>query len=144
VRVIGIDLGQRRIGLAISDPTATLARPLRTLERGRSDEAAVRLLAAEIDRLHAEDEVGGVVVGLPTRLDGTASEQTLSVRKMIELLSARISIPVDTQDERLSSHEAEQRLALHERDWRKRKAKLDAAAAAVILQDYLDARKTRG
>jgi putative Holliday junction resolvase len=57
---------------------------------------------------------------------------------MVDLLGAKLSIPIVLQDERLSSHEAEERLAIHERDWRKRKAKLDAASAAVILQDYLD------
>jgi putative Holliday junction resolvase len=94
-----------------------------------------------IDALNAEDEVGCIVVGLPTRLDGTPNHQTARVRKMVDLLSSRVSIPVAMQDERLSSHEAEERLALQERDWRKRKAKLDAASAAVILQDYLDSRK---
>jgi putative Holliday junction resolvase len=61
---------------------------------------------------------------------------------MVSLLAARLAVPVFTQDERLSSREAEERLALREKDWRKRKAKLDAAAAAVILQDFLDTRKT--
>jgi putative Holliday junction resolvase len=141
VRVIGIDLGDRRIGLAVSDATATLARPLRTIARDRSDEAAAGALLAAIDALNAEDEVGCVVVGLPTRLDGTPSAQTARVRKMVDLLSSRLRIPIALQDERLSSHEADQRLAVRERDWRKRKAKLDAASAAVILQDYLDSHK---
>jgi putative Holliday junction resolvase len=141
VRLIGIDLGERRIGLAVSDASATLARPLRTIQRDRSDESAARALLAAIDALHAEDEVSCVVVGLPTRLDGTPSEQTARVRKMVDLLAPRLSIPIALQDERLSSHEAEERLAVRERDWRKRKAKLDAASAAVILQDYLDSHK---
>jgi putative Holliday junction resolvase len=64
------------------------------------------------------------------------------VKKVIGLLSGEVTIPVVTQDERLSSLEAEERLAARERDWRKRKAKLDAAAAAVILQDYLDLRRS--
>jgi putative Holliday junction resolvase len=140
MRLIGVDLGDRRIGIAVSDPSATLARPLRTIERGRSDELAAKTLVDTIAALHEEDEVGGVVVGLPAHLDGTASKQTERVRKMVDLLTSRLSIPVVLQDERLSSHEAEERLAVRERDWRKRKAKLDAAAAAVILQDYLDAR----
>jgi putative Holliday junction resolvase len=143
VRVVGIDLGQRRIGLAVSDASATLARPLRTIERNRSDESAVGALVTAIEALNAEDEVGAVVVGLPTRLDGTASEQTVRVRKMVALLSSRLTVPIAMQDERLSSREAEARLAEQERDWRKRKAKLDAAAAAVILQDYLDGQKAR-
>jgi putative holliday junction resolvase len=138
VRVIGIDLGERRIGLAVSDPSATLARPLCTLERDRSDEVAVSALAAAIDALNAEDEVACVVVGLPTRLDGSTSDQTTRVQQMVALLLSRTAIPVVLQDERLSSREAEERLAVRERDWRKRKAKLDAASAAVILQDYLD------
>jgi putative holliday junction resolvase len=141
MRVVGVDLGERRIGLAVSDATATLARPLRTIERDRSDETTARALLAAIEALHTEDEVGCVVVGLPTRLDGTPSNQTARVRKMVGLLSSRLSIPVAMQDERLSSHEADERLAVRERDWRKRKAKLDAASAAVILQDYLDRQK---
>ena len=141
MRVIGVDLGERRIGLAVSDASATIARPLRTLERDRSDEAAADALAAAIDVINVEDAVGCVVVGLPSRLDGSPSDQTVRVQRMVALLSSRTLVPVVLQDERLSSHEAEERLATRERDWRKRKAKLDAAAAAVILQDYLDARK---
>ena len=63
---------------------------------------------------------------------------------MIDLLSTALTVPVVTQDERLSSREAEERLSVREKDWRKRKAKLDAASAAVILQDYLDARRAEG
>jgi len=144
VRVIGIDLGERRIGVAVSDASATLARPLRTLERNRSDEAAADTLAATIASLNGEEQVSCVVVGLPTRLDGSDSDQTSRVQKMAALLSSRTAIPVVLQDERLSSREAEKRLAVGERDWRKRKARLDAAAAAVILQDYLDAQKSKG
>ena len=88
--------------------------------------------------LAEDDGVGTVVVGLPRRLDGTPSEQTASVQAFVTALAARISLPIVTEDERLSSREAESRLAVRERDWKKRKAKLDAAAAAVILQDYLD------
>lgn len=141
MRVVGVDLGQRRIGLAVSDASSTLARPLRAIERDRADEIAADALASAIDALNAEDEVSSIVVGLPTRLDGTASDQTARVQRMAALLSSRITIPVVFQDERLSSLEADQRLALRERDWRKRKAKLDAASAAVILQDYLDQQK---
>jgi putative pre-16S rRNA nuclease len=142
---MGIDLGQRRIGLAISDPTATLARPLRTIERTVSDEQAAEALWTAIEaanaELGAEDAIGCLVVGLPTRLDGSASDQTARVQKMVALLAARLTVPIVLQDERLSSHEAEERLSIQEKDWRKRKARLDAASAAVILQDYLDAAK---
>lgn len=140
MRVIGIDLGERRIGVAVSDASGTLARPLKTIERGPSDPEAVERLNTLVAELAAEDGVGSVVVGVPTRLDGSSSPQTVRVKVMVALLSARLTIPVVTQDERLSSREAEERLSVGEKDWRKRKAKLDAAAAAVILQDYLDAR----
>ena len=79
-----------------------------------------------------------IVVGLPARLDGSATEQTAEVAAFITQLRTRITIPVHQEDERLTSREAESRLARRERDWRKRKAQLDAAAAAIILQDYLD------
>ena len=141
MRIVGIDLGERRIGVAVSDPSGTLARPLKTIERGKSDADAIERLHAAIAELGAEDEVGSVVVGLPTRLDGSSSPQTERINAMVSLLSNRLTIPVLTQDERLSSREAEERLSVREKDWRKRKAKLDAAAAAVILQDYLDARE---
>jgi putative Holliday junction resolvase len=142
---MGIDLGNRRIGLAISDASATLARPLKTIERGVSDEQAADALRDAVETANAElggdDAIACLVVGLPTRLDGSANDQTARVQKMVALLSARFTIPVVLQDERLSSHEAEERLQLREKDWRKRKARLDAAAAAVILQDYLDQHK---
>jgi putative Holliday junction resolvase len=143
VRVIGIDFGERRIGVAVSDASGTLARPLRTIVRGASDADAIERIVAIVSELAAEDEVGSVVVGLPTRLDGTSSPQTLRIAAIVTLLSARLAVPVLTQDERLSSREADERLSLGEKDWRKRKAKLDAAAAAVILQDYLDARSSK-
>jgi len=75
---------------------------------------------------------------MPARLDGTPSGQTLHVARFIVALKSRTSIPVFEEDERLTSREAESRLAIRERDWRKRKARLDAAAAAIILQGYLD------
>jgi putative Holliday junction resolvase len=139
MRVLGIDLGRRRIGLAVSDATRTLARPLRTIDRGVSDRIAANDLARVVAELSSEqDGLSLVVVGLPKRLDGTPSDETGHVESMIVSLQRRIRIPIVTQDERLSSHEAESRLAQRERDWRKRKERLDAASAAVILQDYLD------
>jgi len=137
MRVLGIDVGERRIGLAISDASRTLARPLATLTLGPDD--ALDRLTREIARL--ADEEGGletIVVGLPARLDGSPNEQTPRVALLIEALKTRTAIPIVCEDERLTSREAESRLAIRERDWRKRKARLDAAAAAIILQDYLD------
>jgi putative Holliday junction resolvase len=139
VRVIAFDLGRRRIGVGISDASGVLARPLETISASGPAQLdrvveLVRRLAAEDDGLHT------VVVGLPRRLDGTPTEQTAEAQAFVEALRRRIGQPVALQDERLSSVEAESRLAVRDRDWRSRKKKLDAAAAAVILQDYLDAR----
>ncbi len=138
MRILAVDVGARRVGLAISDPSRTLARPLETIVV-TSDADAVDRVAQRIGELTAEDDgLGAIVVGMPTRLDGSASDATVRVTKFIASLRARTPLAIATEDERLSSHEAESHLAVRERDWRKRKAKLDAAAAAIILQDYLD------
>ena len=102
-RVLAVDVGGRRVGLAISDASRTT-----------------------------------IVVGMPSALNGTPTPQTAKVQAFIARLKTRTQVPIATEDERLTSREAESRLALRERDWRKRKAQLDAASAAVFLQDYLD------
>ncbi len=141
--MLGIDYGARRIGLALSDATATLASPWRLVQRPPSEAETLRMLIAEIDVLAKDDDgLEAVVVGWPRRLDGSPTDQTPIVEAFARALGAKLAVPVVLQDERLSSHEAESRLAVREADWRKRKAKLDAAAAAVILQDYLDGRPT--
>ena len=135
---MGIDVGERRIGLAISDPTRTLARPLKTLAVVDAEDG-LRSVVAEIARLANEDDsLSTIVVGLPVRLDGSPSEQTSRVADFVSTLRENTPLPIVTVDERLSSVEAESRMSIGTRDWRERKKKLDAAAAAVILQDYLD------
>ena len=137
--MLGIDYGARRIGLALSDATATLASPWRLLQRPRSEAETLVILVEQIEALINEDDgLGAVVVGWPRRLDGTPTHQTPLVEALARALEQRLTIPIVLQDERLSSHEAESRLALRERDWRRRKEKIDAAAAAIVLQDYLD------
>jgi len=141
MRVLGIDYGQRRIGLALSDPTGLLARPWKTITRQGNPARVADSLAAEIARLRAEDDgLDAVVLGLPLRLNGTPNDQTAVVEKLASSLRNRIDIPLVLQDERLSSRDAESLLARRIKDWRQRKALLDAASAAVILQDYLDSR----
>jgi putative Holliday junction resolvase len=138
MRALGVDVGSRRVGLAVSDVSSTIARPLSTLTVA-SIEDAVSRVAEEIVRLGSEDDgLDVVVVGMPARLDGSPTDQTARVVAFVEALRAATRVPVVAEDERLSSVEAESRLALRHRDWRQRKAALDAAAAAVILQDYLD------
>jgi len=140
MRVLGIDVGRRRVGLAISDPSGTLARPLTTLTVTSAADAVDRV-AAEATRLcNEEDGLAAIIVGVPARLDGSPTGETRGVAEFMAALTARVSVPVVGGDERLTSREAENRLAVGERDWRVRKRKLDAAAAAIILQDYLDQR----
>jgi putative Holliday junction resolvase len=144
MRVLGVDLGLRRVGLAVSDASGTLARPLRTIQAGASPAETARRIAAEALRLGAEpDGLGMIVVGLPCRLDGSPTDQTAIASTIAAELGGLTGLAVALQDERLTSHEAESRLAQGERDWRRRKPRLDAAAAAIILQDYLDERCSR-
>ena len=139
VRALGIDYGERRIGLALSDATGLLASPWKQLANDRNVGAAATRLAAEIRALQAEDEgLGAIVIGLPRRLSGDDNDQTARVRQLAALLANEVVIPITLQDERLTSHDAEEILARRERDWRKRKPQLDAMAAALILQDFLD------
>jgi len=138
---VGLDVGERRIGIAVSDATGTLARPLGVLRLSGLDVDAVDVVMTEIARLATEEDgLGAIVVGLPRRLDGTATHLTPRVEQFARQLAIKTALPVTLQDERLSSREAESRLALNDKNWRSRKARLDAAAAAVILQDYLDGR----
>lgn len=140
MRALGIDYGRRRIGLALSDATGLLARPWKTIECRGGVAGAAASLAAEVEALAADgDGLAAVVVGYPRRLGGEANEQTAEVHALAARLRESTALPVILQDERLTSHEAEERLAVREKDWRKRKRMLDAASAAIILQDYLDA-----
>ena len=139
VRALGIDYGERRIGLALTDATGLLASPWKKMTNDANLGSAARRLADEVRQLQAEDSgLAAIVIGLPRRLNGDATDQTARVEKLALLLASEISVPITLQDERLTSHEADEILARRERDWRRRKDQLDAMAAALILQDYLD------
>ena len=136
-RALGVDWGKRRIGLALSDPSGLLARPFKAMQV--SPQTALARLLEEVETLARDDDgLAVVVVGVPRQLDGTTTDATAAALALMDALRERLDIPVVAEDERLSSREAEARLAIHEKDWRRRKAQLDAAAAAVFLQDFLD------
>jgi putative holliday junction resolvase len=143
MRVLAVDFGQRRLGLAVSDATALLARPWQTVSAGADVRASAAMISALITQHQQDDlsELGAVVVGLPRRLGGEDTHQTAAVREFARIVGELTALPVHLQDERLTSYEAEARLAEREPDWRKRKVLLDAEAAATILQDYLDGRR---
>jgi len=125
--------------VAVSDLTGTLARPVGVLQTSGLERDAVDRAVTELARLAAEEDgIASLVVGLPRRLDGSPNDMTPRVQAFAAALRTRISVPIILQDERLTSREAESRLALRVKDWRARKKQIDAAAAAIILQDYLD------
>ena len=133
-RVMALDLGERRIGVAVSDPTRMLARSLCVLERrSRAEDFAA---IAELVREH---QVGLVIVGLPRSLDGMMGPQARRVQRYANALAEVLSVPLILWDERLSTSSAEQLMIEAGRPARKRRQRIDAVAAAVILQDYLDA-----
>jgi putative Holliday junction resolvase len=118
-----------------------LARPVGVVRTSGLDGDALDRAADEIARLADEDDgLDGLVIGLPRRLDGSPNDMTPRVEVFAQTLGRRVSLPIVLQDERLTSVEAESRLATRDKNWRSRKARIDAAAAAIILQDYLDSR----
>lgn len=136
MRILGLDVGDRRIGLAISDPNGQIAVPLRTLHRG-TPAGGIGAIAALVQ----EEGVEAVVVGLPLRLDGSAGRQAESVQEFVRQLLPAVKVPVTLWDERLSTVQAEQLLRRDRRSPRKSKGEQDALAAAIILQGYLDSRR---
>jgi len=134
MRILGLDVGERRIGVAVVDESVRVALPVAVVER--------RELPADLDaiaRLVQEQGAEVVVVGLPISLNGSLGPQAQAVKAFAQELSDRLSLPIEYWDERLSSVEAQRRLASAGHRGRKAKAKRDAAAAAIVLQSYLDA-----
>ena len=134
-RLLGLDIGTKTIGLAISDGTLTIATPLETIRRRKFSVDAEALI-----QLIAERSVGGLVIGLPVNMDGSEGPRCQSVRQFARNLSERIDIPIAFWDERLSTAAVE-RVLIGEADLsRKRRADVvDKAAAGWILQGALDA-----
>jgi putative Holliday junction resolvase len=133
MRSLGLDIGDRRIGVALSDPGGILASPLTVINR--SDES--RDIEAIIDIIKGQG-VGRVIVGLPHSLDGRLGEQAEKVKAFAQKLASRIQVSLDYRDERLTTVMAERLGRVVKRKKTKRKARHDAQAAAIILQGYLD------
>jgi len=131
-RILAIDYGRRRLGLALSDAAGLTARPLATLERTNRRNDLRRL--REIVRQH---DVRRIVVGHPLHLDGTVGEMAAETARFATRIEKQLGLPVELVDERLSSWEAEQVLAATKAAPRKRARSLDQVAAAVILRDFL-------
>lgn len=143
-RLLGIDLGERRVGLAVAEAEGDLARPLRTVPRGRTVDADIATLAGVV----AAERIDALVVGLPLEASGEAGTMAGTTREWAAAVAAALGLPCRLQDERLSSHRAEERIGPMKRGrsggpptraqreaWR---ARVDREAAAIILQDHLD------
>lgn len=149
-RILGVDLGSRRIGLAVADAAVGIARPLATVNRGRTvDEDA-----GTLGRVCAEQGVIELVVGLPVEAAGAEGQMADAARQWAAGVGEILELPVTLQDERLSSFEAERRLGRAPRgrsggppsrtQRNAHRARIDREAASVILQDALDARRAAG
>jgi putative holliday junction resolvase len=133
-RFLGVDYGERRVGLAVSDPTGIIATPLRTAEV-TSDREAVRAVCEAAD----ETEAVRIVVGDPVNMNGTRGMMCERVAAFVELLQQATDVPVVLYDERLSSGLVERAMLEADLSRQKRKRARDKLAAQVILQGYVDA-----
>ncbi len=136
MKSIGIDFGMARIGIALSDETKFLATPYETYHRINEEQDLNHI--AEIISTNKVDEV---VCGLPMNMQGEEQEIATKTREFMAKLQAKTALEPVFVDERLSSVLAQEFLAEREKDWKKRKEKLDAVAASIILQDYLDEKR---
>jgi len=132
MRVLAIDLGTKNIGTAVSDELGITVRPLETIRRS-ADERDIARLQSLVEDLDAK----AVVIGLPLRMDGEVGEAASVALRFAEKLRARLNVEVYTQDERLTSYEAEQMMIERGYSRSKRRARSDEFAAMIILQDYL-------
>lgn len=136
--MLAIDLGSKRIGIAVSDGLGITVRPVETIRRSNRERDIARLKFL-VEDLEAE----AVVVGLPLRMDGTTGDAARAALRFVEVLQERLDVPVLTQDERLTSYEAEQMMIERGLGREERRARSDEFAAMLILQDYLSTTKTK-
>lgn len=136
MRYLAIDYGRKRTGLAICDPTETIASPLAVL----SDE---KKLLEKINKLIETENIGAIILGLPLNMDDTVGPQAKAVKKFAKRLKKHINIPIYFQDERLSSFAAKEKMAEIEISKKAKKERLDAIAAAHILELFLENKKNR-
>ncbi len=133
-RALGLDVGDRRIGVALSDPTGTLATPLAAIDR-RTAQGGIETVA----RLARENDVEAIVVGMPFSLDGSVGPQAQAVQSFLEALREACPLPFHTVNEQYTSAEAERLLREVGVEPSRDPGRVDALAAAIILQEWLDA-----
>lgn len=131
--ILAIDYGKKRTGLAIS--STLIATPLGNIP------SQSETVFAKISEIIKEYSITKIVIGLPLNMNGTESEMTEEVRRFASEVEKRLNLKVDFVDERLTSRDAEFMLASLEKNWRKRKKKIDSASACLILENYLAGKK---
>lgn len=138
MRILGIDMGERRIGLALSDPLGYTAQGLKTIQINNPDEVCDKLII-----VINEKKVEKLVFGLPINMNGSMGPQAKKVQEYASKLKMLTNIPVDFEDERLSSVSAEQVLLMADQSRKKRKKSIDMLSAVIILQSYLDRKDSK-
>ncbi len=134
MRVLALDIGERRVGVAISDPAGKVATPLEVVDASEASKHGGKL-----QRIVDDYEIQTVIVGLPLSLDGTEGPQARRVRNVAESLARFLPVTIEFVDERLSSVEAKRRMREAGHDERSQRGVIDMVAASIFLQDYLDA-----
>lgn len=135
--MLGVDLGSRRIGVAASDRSGTIATPLTVVQRGASQKTDHEELA----RIVREEEAEAIVVGLPLNMDGSEGAAAESARREVERMATVVGVPVYLHDERRTTVEADRVLMEQKMKAQARRRVVDKVAAAVILQSWLDSRR---
>ncbi len=135
MKVIGLDLGEKRIGVAVSDESGRIALPLATLS---GDQPTCEMIAGILN-LADQHRAKKIVIGMPTRLSGEAGPAAQKAAQLARALAAETSLPVITWDERLTTALAEKTMVAADVKRRQRRQKIDKIAATLILQNYLDA-----
>jgi|SRR3989339_302952 len=138
MRILGIDYGEKRIGMAVSDPLGITAQGLPTIERTNIQDDLQKIL-----NVVREKEVGEIVVGLPKNMNNSLGEKAQAVLNFVALLKKDINIPINVIDERLSTVRANRAMLEGDLSRKKRKSRVDMIAAQLILQDYLDRSSTK-
>lgn len=133
MRVMGLDVGSKTIGIAISDPDRIVSQPFAVIKR-----AGCKHDIDQLCQVVDEKEVSLIVVGLPKRTDGSLGKSAMQVMEFIKVLEKHVSVPLVTWDERFSTNAAERALIFQDVSRQKRKGVIDSVAAAIILDGYLD------
>lgn len=140
MRILGLDLGTKTLGLAVSDLTETISSGLTTLRFNENEEENI---IPELKKIVEEYNVSLFVIGLPKNMNNTLGDAVLRTRRFEEILKKHFDIKIEEQDERLSSVTANNVLISSDISRKKRKNKVDKLAATIILQNYLDIHKER-